>query len=436
VLSNDRFRDWAEKFPIVSDAGRFVRFAVNGGGVDFWCDTGKGPEQPEFERWVKPEPADFGFSAKSRRTGLRAPRVLPTPYEKMFGLADVWFNALATGFFVAAALALVLPLTSGRFGIAGVPLAIALAGAAACCVTDIRTRTFPWPILLAMVLAGVVFYAWVGTHTSQYAIPPGWDSWALPGFGALGAVFGLLVSTGALQARFGFAPDGLPYAGGDVLLFMALCALLYPFAPPLVARPFFGAKDAFLVSLFINTFFFMLPVAILALAATRCGRRGFEKMLGILRERAANWRGWACGLGAGGITWAVFYAVALKLGIGWWWRSAAAGAVMLAGAFMIFSESRGRYVWGVCGVGLLANLLSPVPLFSGGVNVVAFVILYFLLAWELAELVAAAVPEEAERGIPLGPAFLGGLVVTVLVGDLLTIVAVRLCPALLAYVGA
>ena len=43
-------------------------------------------------------------------------------------------------------------------------------------------------------------------------------------------------------------------------------------------------------------------------------------------------------------------------------------------------------------------------------------------------------PEEAGKGIPLGPAFLDGLVATLLVGDLLTIAAVRLCPAIFAVI--
>jgi hypothetical protein len=437
VLSNDRFADWAERFPIVNERDRFVRFRMHDGTVDFWSDADKQlPGQPRLERLIKPQAKKPRVRAEPMRPP--APRIPPRGrpgfYEKTFGIADVWFNAIATGFFVAMAFILVPPLM-GQLGIAGVPLAIALAGVATCCLTDLRTRTFPWPILLAMILAGVVFYAWVGTHTSQYQIPLSWDTWALPSFGAVGAFFGLLVSTGALQARFGFAPNELPYAGGDVLLFVALCALLYPFAPPLTAAPMFGLHNFFLISLFLNTFVFMLPAAILIFAATKCGRSGFRKIAEILRERATNWRGWAAGLAAGAIAWGVFGAVVLKLDVGWWYRSAAAGIIMLVGAFAIFSNSGGRYVWGICGVGLLANLLSPVPLASGGVSILAFMILFFTLTWELAELVAAAIPEQAAGGIPLGPAFLGGLVVTVLVGDLLTLVAVKLCPALLALIG-
>jgi hypothetical protein len=444
VLSNDRFKEWAEKFPIVADAERFMRFAVvpdgNGGGsARFWGESDRVDRRlPAAREGPKPQAKKPRFRAEPIRP--QAPRIPPRErpgfYEKKFGIADVWFNAIATGFFVAMAFIFVSTLTGSRFGIAGVPLAIALAGVVTCCLTDLRTRTFPWPILLTMIIAGVAFYAWIGTHTSQYQIPPSWDTWALPGFGAIGAVFGLLVSTGTLQAKFGFAPTELPYAGGDVLLFTALAALLYPFAPPLTAQPMFGLHDFFLVSLFLNTFMFMLPVAILIFVATRCGRSGFRNIFEILRGRATNWRGWVSGIGVGAIVWGVFAAVVLKLDVNWWYRSIAAGAIMLVGAFMIFSESRGRYVWGICGIGLLVNLLSPVPLVSGGVSILAFMILYFMLAWELVELVAAAMPEQAAGGIPLGPAFLGGLAVTLLVGDLLTIVAVRLCPALLALIHA
>jgi hypothetical protein len=79
VLSNDRFAVWAEKFPIVKEPERFVRFMVNGGEASFWGEADRvdrrlpaAREGPKLERWIKPGPA-----RRSRPLKIPSPRTKP-----------------------------------------------------------------------------------------------------------------------------------------------------------------------------------------------------------------------------------------------------------------------------------------------------------------------------------------------------------------------
>lgn len=430
VISNDRFQNWAEKFPIVEKQERFVRFMVNDDGVDFWTAEGeflprkisppsrRAPRRTPSTRL--PEVPDLSFLPRfpappARPRGLFASELFPLAV--FGGLAVVlWF------FFFEG------------LGALGVPIALALAGTAACIPGDLTAKRMPVGVMAALMAAAVLFYALTGR---------GWDHQLLGAAGLLYAFFcTVFIGGGFIALAQGMCGCPLEFGMHDVYLFTGIGALLMAFTPPVA---FLGMQvtpyPTVLVTLIVNVFFFAVPIAavVYAVFAGRGTkpRKVLKNLAGHMRSRASRHLAYAPI--AAGLTWGAVFGLAphLRPHLDWLWWNVVVVAVLLGlwGAAKL-GKRYGYAYWGTIAL-FVAGIASP-GMFSGAVTLGCFIALYLFATREVILACDAAVPNASivRGGFPMAPAFLAGLVLTLLVGDLLTIAARGLWPGLLAFIGA